>query len=107
MKYIVVVDLKASNGFDVYDLRANNLVEAMSEAEHFWSEDVYLIRIAERAGRIERREGNKIAKFLEVICNRGRGWHPCDNEHSESPVTWSRYESIKYPGTIYYEISAI
>lgn len=107
MKYIVVVDQRGCKGFDIHDLRANNLVEAMSEAERFWNGSVYLIRIAERVGRIERREGNKIAKFREIICNRWHGWHPCDNDHSETSVTWTRYESIKHPEMLSYEIYSI
>lgn len=107
MKYIVVVYLKGKRCSECYDLRAINLVEAMTESEHFLTDDVYLIRIAERVGRIERREGNKISKFCEILCNRWKGWHPCDNAHSETSATWTRYESIKHPEMISYEISYI
>lgn len=107
MKYLAVVDRKHHRGFDFYELKACDIVTAMTESERFFNGDVYLIRLAERTGRIAREGGNKIVKFREILCNRSHGWHACDEEHSEMSTTWARFESVKYPDSVHYAIATL
>lgn len=90
IKYIAIIDYKASvkNGFDHVALEANNLLDAMNEAENLLTDDVYLVDIAEKSGKSEKIKGCKETPFTEVLRNRGHGWHRCDSEHGEHPVTW-------------------
>ena len=108
IKFLAVIDYKASkgySGFEKVDLHSNDLISAMSECEKLLCEDVYLIRIAKKTGKTMRINGEKVAKYTEILCNRGSGWHACDNEHCEEPFTWARHESVKYKDFITYEIA--
>ena len=52
-KYVLVVVFKANptTRFDHLRMEASTLIEAMNEAEMYLSENVYLVKIAERTGR--------------------------------------------------------
>lgn len=87
-KYVAIIDYKARPDFGHIPLTASNLLDAMDEAETLFSEDVYLVDIAEKSGK-----GQKVGTWTEtpykdILRSRGCGWHRCDHGHSESPVTW-------------------
>ena len=103
-KYIAIVDFKSTvrKGFDHVELNAKTILEAMDEASKLKTEDVYLVKIAEKIGKIEKREGAKRAKYTEILCFRSFGWHPCNSDNCESSSVWERAE---YNGFIDYQIA--
>lgn len=94
-KYVLVVDFKANptTRFDQLRMDASTLIEAMNEAEMYLSENVYLVKIAERTGRkLKVHKGTKTF-FKEILVNRGSGWHACDDYHGESSSTWEFFDT--------------
>ena len=103
-KYIAIVDFKSATGkgFGHVELDAKTVLEAMDEAAKLKDDNVYLIKIAEKSGKTEKREGAKRTKYSEILCYRSHGWHPCTNENSESANTWERAE---YTGFVDYQLA--
>lgn len=103
IKYIAVIDYRANygKGFDHKELNATNIFDAMNEAEKLKTEEVYMVRIAEKFGKSEKREGAKRTKYREVLANRSGGWHTVDESHSECQYVWERAE---YPFCVDYNI---
>ena len=97
-KYAVMIDWKAAVKckLDVEMLEAATLPEAMAEAEKKLTEDVYLINIMVKVGKVQRIDGRKETDYKEILTNRGNGWHNCDDEHCESPNTWIHAEYGKF-----------
>lgn len=97
-KYMVYVDYTADcdKGTEYKELDAAEAIAAMSEAEGYLAEDVYLISIWQREGRGKKNEAN----FTEVLVNRGHGWRAKDSKHSE--VTWAGTFTKGYKGDIYH-----
>ena len=94
-KYVLVVVFKANptTRFDHLGMDASTLIEAMNEAEMYLSENVYLVKIAERTGRkIKVYKGTKTF-FKEILVNRGSGWHACDDYHGECSSTWEFFDT--------------
>lgn len=96
-KYIINLDPKScgadntegfykSLGAELYfkTLKADNLIDAMVEAESYFNETTYLINIAEKTSEVnEEIEG---IVYKEILTTRGnKNWHKCDVAHSESP----------------------
>lgn len=102
-KYIAIVDFKnaARKGFDHVELNAKTILEAMDEAAKLKTEEVYLVKIAEKSGRTEKREGAKRVRYTEILCCRSYGWHPCNRDNCESSSVWERAE---YAGSVDYQI---
>ena len=76
----------------------------MTEAETLLTDDVYLVDIAEKSGKTEKVDGCKETKFTEILRNRGNGWHRCDSDHGENPVTW---KMIQGKWGEYFEVASI
>ena len=94
-KYVLVVDFRANSITRFYHFRmeASTIIEAMNEAEIYFSEDVYQVKIAERTGRkLKVHKGTKTF-FKEILVNRGSGWHACDDYHGESSSTWEFFDT--------------
>lgn len=91
-KYIAIIDYASNTGkgFEHVELEAKNALEAMDEAAKLKSEDVYLIKIAEKFGRTEKREGAKRTKYKEILCCRSSGWHTCTGKNCETSSIWER-----------------
>lgn len=89
-KYIAVIDWNARTGkmFDHIELNAKNIVDAMNEAENYINEDVYMIFIAEKTGKVTKVDDCKEVLYKEILANRKNGWHACDEKHSEHATTW-------------------
>lgn len=90
--YIVCIDYKASYKpmFTEYKvLEAESLLDAMSEAEQYLDKDkVYLLNInqALTSGRkVKGLPGTKEIACVDILTNRGNGWHRTDAAHSEIP----------------------
>lgn len=82
-KYMVSIDWKASyrNTIDRQMLNANNIFEAMKEAESLYSENAYLIRILEKTEEVQE---NEFLVYADRMTSRSRGnWHLTDAEHHE------------------------
>lgn len=92
--YIVAIDYRATYKpmtTDYKVLEADNLLDAMSEAESYLdTEKVYLLNImqADKAGhKVKGLPGIRENTYIEQITNRGNGWHRTDAAHSET--AWS------------------
>ena len=95
VKYVLIVYFKANHTtrFDYLCMDASTLIEAMNEAEMYLSENVHLVKIAERTGRkLKVHKGTKTF-FKEILVNRGSGWHACDDYHGESFSTWEFFDT--------------
>lgn len=90
--YIAIVDYRSETGktFDHIELTAKEWPKAMEEAEKLLTPDVYLVKIAERTGRMVKAEGAKRIPYTETLCHRGHGWHTCSPLHGEFSSTWER-----------------
>lgn len=86
--YIITIDytVDTKKGLERKTLAATNLVEAMAEAETFFSEEVYLIDLAEKTGDIDADVNGLIYKDI-LTSRRRRNWHITDKQHSESPAS--------------------
>ena len=89
--YIVAIDYRATYKpmtTDYKVLEADNLLDAMSEAESYLdTEKVYLLIImqADKAGhKVKGMPGIRENTYIEQITNRGNGWHRTDAAHSET-----------------------
>ena len=92
--YIAIIDYRsyADKPFCPYciELTAKEWPKAMEEAEKLLTPDVYLVKIAERTGRMVKAEGAKRIPYTETLCNRGDGWHTCSPLHGEFSSIWER-----------------
>lgn len=106
-KYVVYVDFLC-NKYDYFGLTAKTPYEAVAEAERIYNhirkrEGVYLIRIMEKSGKVERLSDWKRQKYVARLCKRSveRGWHENDDIHGENP-----HEVYKYTNCIsFYSMS--
>lgn len=105
-KYIAVIDYNAAlkKGFGHIQLEAKTLLDAMSEAEQYMDDTVYLVRIAEKNSKARKISDYKKTLFTEILTNRGNGWHRNGDAHSESTTTWAMYQA-KY--STWYDIESI
>jgi hypothetical protein len=92
--YIVAIDYRATYKpmtTDYKVLEADNLLDAMSEAESYLdTEKVYLLNImqADKVGhKVKGLPGIRENTYIDQITNRGNGWHRTDAAHSET--AWS------------------
>lgn len=83
--YIVAIDYRATYKpmtTDYKVLEADNLLDAMSEAESYLdTEKVYLLNImqADKAGhKVKGLPGIRENTYIDQITNRGNGWHRTD-----------------------------
>ena len=90
-KYIVAIDYSANYTpmtIDYKVLEADNLLDAMSEAESYLdTEKVYLLNImqADKADhKVRGLPGLKKNIYTDILTNRGSGWHRTDAAHSET-----------------------
>lgn len=95
VKYVLVVDFRANTNTRFYQfcMDASTIIEAMKEAEMYLSENVYLVKIAERTGRKFKVHKGTKTFFKEILVNRGSGWHACDDWHGESSSTWEFFDT--------------
>lgn len=93
MRYVAIIDFKAETGkmFECKIL-SDDLILAMTEAEGMMDDSVYLVKIAEKVTKTERKNKCRIAKYAEIVVNRGHGWNICDSAHGESSNLWEVYE---------------
>ena len=89
--YIVAIDYRATYKpmtTDYKVLEADNLLDAMSEAESYLdAEKVYLLNImqADKAShKVKGMPGVKENTYTSILTNRGSGWHRTDAAHSET-----------------------
>lgn len=92
-KYTLYIDYKKTYSFHYETLEAKTLEEAIKEADKKMSNEIYLMRVMEKTGNIERNSGRKCTKYKAIICNRGNGWHINDKEHGEN---YHAVEHIEY-----------
>ena len=89
MKYALYIDYRATEkkGYEYIKMNAKNILEAIEEAEKVYNpETMYLIRIMEKSGKIERvnsHETHQLYTALECKRSHAGGWHRNDTEHGE------------------------
>ena len=93
MRYVAIIDFKTETGkmFECKIL-SDDLILAMTEAEGMMDESVYLVKIAEKVTKTERKNKCRIAKYAEILVNRGHGWNICDSAHGENSNLWEVWE---------------
>lgn len=105
-KYAALIVKKHSTFFDYATenknhyvcvfLNSENILNAMNEAEKLFNENVYFIRIMENVGKNENTSGLRKAKYNEILCNRGEGWHVCSLKRGEHAIQWECETNNKY-----------
>lgn len=97
--YIVAIDYRASYKpmtTDYKVLEAENLLDAMNEAESYLDkEKVYLLNIMQATKAPRKVKGMpffKAGSYTDILINRGYGWHNADAAHSET--TWKHTMQI-------------
>lgn len=92
MTFAIYTDYRANKKIPYeYELvQAADLLEAIYKADELWkvkTEDdekaVYLMRIMQKEGKTERKEGYREEKYRAVLCRRSSGWHLNDKANSE------------------------
>lgn len=89
MKYVLYVDYRANEArsYEYKMLDAKNMVEAVSEADKIYNPSkMYLVRIMERRGKVEKIAGVSTRVYEAMLCKRSLtgGWHENISENSES-----------------------
>ena len=101
--FVAIIDYKAGKGpvrgFDFIELSAKNILEAMNEAGKLMTEDVYLIKIAEKAGVYNIGEYSEIGRIIyrSVLVCRSFGWYPSTEENGEQ-ATLIEHDYFYYQG---------
>ncbi|MBQ6840434.1 MAG: hypothetical protein IJO45_07045 [Oscillospiraceae bacterium] len=99
MKFVIYTDYRANKKtpYEYELIEAADLLEAIYKADELWkvkTEDdekaVYLMRIMQKEGKTERKEGYREEKYRAVLCRRSFGWHLNDMKNSESEHTTTR-----------------
>ena len=93
MRYVAIIDFKTETG-KMFECKiiSEDLILAMTEAEGMMDESVYLVKIAEKVTKTERKNKCRVAKYAEIMVNRGHGWNICDSTHGESSNLWEVWE---------------
>lgn len=88
-EYVAYIDFKAGRSESIrYEkLRADNVIDAMREAEALFNEDVYLIDLMESGAIRKTKEDGAThirTSYHEILCTRdGERWHLHDAKHCE------------------------
>lgn len=82
--YVVRLDYSTSMRYEYIKLEATDLLGAMSEAERYFGEDIYLLDIFQKTDIIDDVEVSILYKGT-VRSRRKGSWHVCDADHYESP----------------------
>lgn len=66
-------------------LNADNLLDAMSEAEAYFNEDTYMMHLLEKTGNLLNADEYPTIEYKAVLASRHKGaWHRHDQHHGES-----------------------
>ena len=88
MKYVLYIDYENPMSSDYRPMEAKNFREAIEEAEAMFDpKTMYLVRIMEKRGKVERQEdGWKVQMYEAIECKRNASqkWHRNDEEHDEN-----------------------
>ena len=99
MKYVLYIDYKADytakSGMSIEyrAMEAKNFKEAIEEADKILDKEIlYLIRIMETTGKIEKMDGGwKMQDYKAVMCYRTCGWHMNTAENGEEKHIVTRH----------------
>lgn len=82
-KYVICIDWKAAykNAIDYMVLNAQDIFEAMKEAEANFDENVYLMTIAEKTSEVV--DDLFIRYEDRFTCRGNKNWHITDEAHGE------------------------
>ena len=86
MKYILYIDYKATSGkiYEYKEMTAKTLIEAIGEADKIYNpETVYLMKILEKSGKVEKENGYKVQLYKAIMCKR-YDWHLNNDENGEA-----------------------
>lgn len=82
-KFTIYTDNKSMT-YSYELIEANDIVEAMEIADKMWNENVYLMRIMTKVGKIEKEEDYKVERYEATLCRRNFGWYKNDKNHYET-----------------------
>ena len=79
MQFLLYIDYKARKGnvrgYDYIPMEAEDLYPAMMEAEKYHTEDIYMMKIMTKEGRITSCKNIKTAYFKAFVeCRGNEGW---------------------------------
>ena len=106
-KYALYIDYKATTvqPFSFRDMKAKDLYEAIEEAEKYFDEGIYLLKICEKYSKTVRNVGAKTTDYSAILCKRSvSGWHINNSEYSENNVMLRRWEYTGGNPFVDYEI---
>ena len=103
-KYMVAIDYFCGKGekhgmkpwqyWQTEPLEAQNLLEAMDEAEGWSNEDVYMLHLCERTSIVD----DWYITYKAILANRGSGWHTHTDKHGENPTFGFKVDFAPYGG---------
>lgn len=73
MQYILYIDYRATSGktYEYKEMTAKNLLDAIAEADEIHNpKTMYLIKILEKVGKVEKENGYKVQNYRAVMCKR-------------------------------------
>lgn len=82
-RFAIYTDTRDMN-YSYTAIDANDIVEAMEIADKMWNENVYLMRIMSKVGKIEKEEDYKVERYEATLCRRSHGWYRNTEENSET-----------------------
>lgn len=102
-KFAIYTDYKAGKeqitDFEYQTIEANDILEVIDIADRKFNDKVYLMRIMERTGKVEKENSDWNTETYEaVLCRRSFGWHKNTKENSEEKHIAKRFftNSKKY-----------
>lgn len=112
-KFAIYTDYKAGQGprcgYDYEAIEAESILEAIDIADSKFNDKVYLMRIMEKTGKIEKVNSDWNAETYEaVLCRRSYGWHRNTIDNSESKHVAKRFftNSKKFSTNLeYFEVA--
>lgn len=94
MKYVLYIDYlaTAAKSYEYKAMTANNITDAIIEADAQFTDEMYLIRIMQKVGKTTTEKSVKRERYEAILCERGsRRWHKNNEENSENEHKVSRY----------------
>lgn len=86
MKFVLYIDYLTGEhrkGYEYIPMKAKNILEAIHEADAIHNPDtMYLVRIMQSVGKVEKENGYKTKIYKAIECKRTK-WHENTEENGE------------------------
>ena len=86
MKFTLCIDYKAATGkgLEYIQMNATKILDAISEADGMWNDEIYMMQIMEKEGKTERMDWSRVTTYRAVLARRSYGWHLNNKQNSEA-----------------------